>query len=195
MITEWIIVGWLLLEAHSPQRLGGHKTWTSLNKNIDTLTGQLEAQGPTDASNIQQVGPFGKLLSCALPLRSLCRLFIYILFSENRRGAPFFRCLTITLSGRGHFYLEMNIPAKPAMFPCVKEGRVPKWANATGRRCKMSTLLYHPLEIDCITSRNVAPRINRDALFQDRRWWAQSAGWTLPLSLLLGTTDNAWKNL
>lgn len=127
---------------------------------------------------------------------AVCVVYLFIFFSAKTEGELLFvRCLTITLSGRGHFYLEMNIPAKPAMFPCVKEGRVPKWANATGRRCKMSTLLYHPLEIDCITSRNVAPRINRDALFQDRRWWAQSAGWTLPLSLLLGTTDNAWKNL
>ncbi|TNN89363.1 Protein FAM150-like [Liparis tanakae] len=35
---RWETAGWLLLEAHSPQRRGGHKTWTSLGKNIDTLT-------------------------------------------------------------------------------------------------------------------------------------------------------------
>lgn len=54
----------------------------------------------------------------------------------------------------------------------------------------MSTLLYHPLEIDCITFKKVAPRINRDALFQETRWWAQSAG-----SLSYRNADNAWKNL
>lgn len=35
---------------------------------------------------------------------------------------------------------------------------------------KMSTLLCHPLEIDCITFKKLAPRIKRDALFQERRW-------------------------
>lgn len=94
------------------------------------------------------------------------------------------------------FYLERKSPVKLqlVMFWCVKEGCAPKWANATGRKTapKMSTLLYHPHEIDCITFKKVAPRINRDALFQERRWWAQSTGCTLSP---IRTTDNAWKNL
>lgn len=61
------------------------------------------------------------------------------------------------------------------MFWCVKEGRM----SFGEIDPKMSTLLYHPLEIDCITFKKVAPRINRDALFQERPWWAQSAGCSL----------------
>lgn len=60
-------------------------------------------------------------------------------------------------------------------FARKKRGRrAPKWATVTGSQCKMSTLPFHPHEIDCITFRNVSPRINTDALFQDRRWWARS---------------------
>lgn len=85
------------------------------------------------ASNIQQVGPFGKLLCCALPRHSLWRLF----FQWKFQWSSFFRCKAITLSGKGRSHLELNSPVKLqlVMFWCVKEGRMPKWANATGRSC------------------------------------------------------------
>lgn len=52
-----------------------------------------------------------------------------------------------------------------------KGGARAKVSECHWKNCiRMSTLFYHPLEIDCITFKNVAPRINRDALFQERRW-------------------------
>ena len=106
--------------------------------------------------------------------------------------ALFFRCENSAPALQGLFYVELNRPValQQEMFWCVNEGRMPNWANATGRNCKMSTLLYHPLEIDCITFKKVAPRINRDALFQERRWWTQSTGCSLSLSLSLSCRDH-----
>lgn len=86
-------------------------------------------------------------------------------------------CSTSTLGGRGWLYREKRSreALKLLLALRVKRGRrAPKWATATGSHCKMSTLPFHPHEIDCITFRNVGPRINTEALFQDRRWWARS---------------------
>lgn len=88
-------------------------------------------------------------------------------------------CSTVTLGGRG--WLCRDKPSALKLLPVshVKGGRrAPKWATATGSHCKMSTLPFHPHQIDCITYRNVGPRINTEALFQHRRCWARSPSCT-----------------
>lgn len=77
----WEKAGWLLQEAQYLRRLGGHKTWTSVSKNIGTLTGQLEAHMPTDSSLLCTQHPTSRSFwksghSCA----SLSGFFFFFLF-------------------------------------------------------------------------------------------------------------------
>lgn len=114
---------------------------------------------------------------------------------------------------RNSLWLSSELREKNmVMFWCVKEGRVPKWVRCHREKIapKMSTLLCHPLEIDCVTSKKVAPRIYRGVLFPERRRWGQSFScflpvcWSSPLSLSLSLSlsfsvrdhnQKTWSNL
>lgn len=90
---------------------GGHKTWTSVNKNIDALTGLLEAYRPTDsarsASNIQQVVLFGKLFPQAQLRSQSVQSFFF--FNWISTGTPLSQHYFL---GKRGFYLKLGCLAK-----------------------------------------------------------------------------------
>ncbi len=61
----------------------------------------------------------------------------FIFSNGNFSGALFLDVKPSLCLEKAHFYVELNSPVKlqAVMFWCVKEGRMEKWANATGRNC------------------------------------------------------------
>lgn len=182
----------MLLEAHSLQRLGGHKTWTSVNKNIGTLTARLQAYRPSDSPVLCIQHPTScSLLENYFTARCCAPVFfvrqdLFFFFNAIVKRVFFFPSSQTLSQKDRRLFMGSNQLQMKLFLSCVTVWGTPKWTCASGTKegkntPKMSTLLYHPLEIDCITFKKVALGINSYAIFQERRRWAQSAGCSFSL--------------